>query len=83
MSLRALPRLFAWAIVVGFLADVLRRCWIAEAWSIAPIAAALLVLALTRLRRAWRSALRRGSTDFIRPRLPVSNFPAQPKRPIR
>lgn len=83
MNLRAIPRLFAWAAVTGFLADVLRRCWIVEAWSVGMVAAVLLALALIPLRGAWRVARRNRSTDFVRPRSPAGEFPAQPKRPIR
>ncbi|MCW0370238.1 hypothetical protein [Xanthomonas sacchari] len=76
-------RLLCCGIVVGFLADLLRRCVIVEAWSVGPVVAALLVLALIATRRAWRTARRshRKRVAFIRPKTP--DFPAQPKRDIR
>lgn len=84
MNLLALLRALAWAFVVGFLADALRRCWIVEAWSVGIVAAVLLTLALIPLFDACRSVRRRRlPADFVRPRLPVSSFPEQPKRPIR
>ncbi len=70
MNLRALPRVFAWALLAGFLIDLLRRCWIVDASSVFSVAAFLLVLVLFRLHRACRLFLRRRTADFIRPALP-------------
>lgn len=52
MKLCALLRLLCCAIAVGFLGDLLRRCVIVEAWSVGPVVAVLLVLALIAVRRA-------------------------------
>lgn len=70
MNLRALPRVFAWAFLTGFLTDLLRRCLIVEAHSVFPVAAFLLLIVLWRLLRACRDFLRKRSIDFIRPVLP-------------
>jgi len=78
--LRAL-RFAAWLLVAAFLADLLRRCWIVEAWTIFPIAALALWLALWRTRSAWRALRRRRDVPFIRPRGP--GFPEQRRRSIR
>ncbi|MCI2243829.1 hypothetical protein L3067_04300 [Xanthomonas sp. PPL568] len=86
MKLSALLRLLACGIAVGFLADLLRRCVIVEAWSVGPVVAVLLVLALIATRRAWRTARRqRRGTAFLRPNLPpaTADFPKQPRRGIR
>lgn len=70
MSLRALFRVFVWAVVVGFLVDLLRRCWVVEAGSVMPLALVALFFALHRLRAAWRNARRSNRIDFLRPGLP-------------
>lgn len=82
MNVLRVLRLAAWLLVTAFLADLLRRCWIVEAWTIFPIAALALWLALWRARTAWRALRRRRQPiGFIRPA--GGNFPASPKRPIR
>lgn len=58
MSLRPLVRAFIGVSFVGFLADLLRRCWIVEAWSIACIALPLFLLAVRAAVRASREFLR-------------------------
>lgn len=70
MNLGALPRVFAWAFLTGFLIDLLRRCLIVQADSVFPVAAFLLLFVLWRLVRACRDFLRNRSIDFIRPALP-------------
>ncbi|KRG47377.1 hypothetical protein ARC20_03350 [Stenotrophomonas panacihumi] len=60
MSLRPLLRAFVGIFFAAFLADLLRRCWIVEAWSIGSIALPLFLLAV---RATWR-----GSHDFVRQR---------------
>ncbi|CBA14725.1 hypothetical protein [Xanthomonas albilineans] len=73
------------AVVACVLADLLRRCVIVDAWSIAPYVVVVLVLSLYATRMAWRAARRsRLPTDFVRPKQPQSpDFPDTPKRGIR
>ncbi len=61
-----LLRIAVWAIATGFYADVLRRCWIVEAWTIAPLAFVALLFSAWHLRKAWRAARRNKSTGFVR-----------------
>ncbi len=70
MRLRDIFRVFAWAVVTGFLADVLRRCWIVDALYIGQYIALGLLFAVWRLRAAWRKARRNRRIDFIRPGIP-------------
>lgn len=82
MTVPNLLRAMFWAAVCAFLADLLRRCWIVEAWSIGIVAAIALVGCLWRLVVAIRLCLRkRLPADFVRPNTP--NFPEQPRRGIR
>ncbi|MGV1119189.1 hypothetical protein [Xanthomonas translucens] len=82
MRALALLRVLACGLALGFLADLLRRCVIVEAWSVGPIVAALLALALIATRWSWRAARRpRLPTDFVRPNTP--DFPDQPRCGIR
>lgn len=76
-----LLRIAFWALAIAFLTDLLRLCWIVEAWSIFPIAALLLWFAAHRLRKAWRATRRRKPIGFIRPA--GGNFPTTSKRSIR
>ncbi len=73
------------AIAAYVLADLLRRCVIVDAWSIAPYAVVLLVLSLYATRKAWRAARRPHlPADFVRPKTRSSpDFPDQPKRGTR
>lgn len=70
MNPRALPRVFAWAFLTGFLTDLLRRCLIVEALYIGQYIALGLLFAVWRLRAAWRKARRNRRIDFIRPGVP-------------
>lgn len=70
MSLRALFRVFVWAVVAGFLLDLLRRCWIVEAGSVAVVALLALFFVLRRLRAAWCHAHRSTRIAFLRPGVP-------------
>ncbi|WP_369913933.1 hypothetical protein AB8810_12965 [Xanthomonas sp. NCPPB 3005] len=84
MKALALLRLLLCGAAVSFLGDMLRRCVIVEAWSVGPVVAALLVLALIATRWSWRAA-RRGwlPTEPAAPDALTPEFPAQPKRDIR
>ncbi|WP_152640346.1 hypothetical protein [Xanthomonas sp. MUS 060] len=65
-----------------FLLDVVRRCWIVDAWSALTIFFVLAVLSLYATRKTWRAARRSHlPADFVRPNSP--DFPAQPRRGIR
>jgi len=82
MNARSVLRVFAWALATGFLLDVLRRCWIVEAWSIALVIVLVLVFVLRRLRAAWRTARHQARpAAFVRPKSP--DFPDQPRHGIR
>lgn len=81
MTAGIMARMAAWILVAAFLFDLLRRCWIVEAWTIVPFSVLALLFALARLRKAWRSSRCRKHIGFIRPA--AGNFPAGPKRPIR
>jgi len=82
MTARALLRLMACGVALGFLGDLLRRCWVVQAWNVGAVASVLLVVALIATRRAWRAARRRRlPADFVRPNTP--DFPEQPRRGIR
>lgn len=82
MKALALLRLLLCGAAVGFLGDMLRRCFVVEAWTLVPFVAALLVLAMLATRWSWRSARRpRRSVPFIRPK--SHHFPEQPRRGIR
>ncbi|AVY67196.1 hypothetical protein [Xanthomonas translucens] len=78
----ALLRLLACSIAAGFLSDMLRRCFVIEAWTLVPFVAAALALALIATRWSWRAARRpRLPADFVRPNTP--DFPEQPRRGVR
>lgn len=81
MTVLTALRVMAWTLVAAFFADMLRRCWIVEAWTIVPFAVLALLFSLARLRKAWRTPRRRKYIGFIRPA--GGNFPTSPKRPIR
>lgn len=81
MTIRDLLGMLARGIAIGFLLDVLRRCWIVEAWTIVPIVAGLLIWLLLSTVRRWRALTRNRNTGFIRPNPPP--FPEQAKRDIR
>lgn len=85
MRAGALLRLLICGIAVGFFGDMLRRCFVVEAWTLVPFVAALLVLALIATRSAWRAARRqRRGTAFLRPNPPATaEFPEQPRRGVR
>lgn len=81
MTIRDLLGMLARGIAIGFFADVLRRCWIVEAWTIFPIAAGVLLWLLIGTVRRWRALTRNRNTGFVRIKTP--DFPEQSKRPIR
>jgi len=82
MRAAALLRLLLCGAAVSFLTDMLRRCFVVEAWTLVPFVAAALVLALIATRWSWRAARRpRLPADFVRPNTP--DFPEQPRRGIR
>ncbi|UYB51197.1 hypothetical protein OCJ37_14505 [Xanthomonas sp. AM6] len=81
----ALLRVLACGLALGFLADLLRRCVIVEAWAVGPVVAVLLVLALIATRWSWRAARRAWlPAEPAAPAAPAApDFPNQPRRGIR
>lgn len=76
-------RLFVYAVLLGFFADVLRKAWMVRADSlllpIAVVVLVFLVLVIKHTRQQLRR-LRRKNVDFVRP---LGGFPPQSKRDIR
>jgi hypothetical protein len=71
MKALAIFRVLVCGLAVGFFGDMLRRCFVVEAWTLAPFVVAALVLALIATRWSWRAARRRHRSrlpaDFVRP----------------
>ncbi|QNH21211.1 hypothetical protein HEP73_02123 [Xanthomonas sp. GW] len=84
MKALTLLRLLLCGAAVSFLGDMLRRCFVVEAWTLVPFVAAALVLALIATRWSWRAARRTWApADPAAPDAIAPEFPAQPKRDIR
>ena len=76
-------RLFVYAVLLGFFADMLRKAWSVRADSLLLIIAAVvlvfLVLLIKHAFKQWRR-IRRKNVAFVRP---LGGFPPQSKRDIR
>jgi len=85
MKALAILRVLACGLALGLLGDMLRRCFVVEAWTLVPLVAAALVLALIATRWSWRAARRTWAP--AEPAAPdvttATDFPEPPRRGIR
>ncbi|WP_372174356.1 hypothetical protein [Xanthomonas axonopodis] len=79
MNVASLCRLLMWAVVLGFFADVARRCLVVQALSLLPFAAAAVCFALLQVRAAWRAS----KHTQLSVNGAASDFPEQSRRGVR